>query len=270
MGDDKFFGKLNEAAKGGSGAGSGWGDISAVWTPASYNEALKAPPSSEKCRSLVRDLVETHFPAMRNTDEFVDLDDGLAIVSAHAKEMGYDALILFLDELILWLASYAADPVFVSREGQKVVKLVESDRADRPTPIVSFVARQRDLRELVGQHVTGAERLAFADVLDHHEGRFSVIKLEDRNLPAIAKKRILEPIDDAAKRAMDDEFARTVQIREEVMNTLLTRNSSKDDFRKLYPFSPALVETLVAVSSVLQRERAALKSDGHADGRAKG
>ena len=30
-------------------------------------------------------------------------------------------------------------------------------------------------------------------------------------------------------------------------------------FRKLYPFSPALVQTLIAVSSVLQRERTALK-----------
>jgi hypothetical protein len=180
-------------------------------------------------------------------------------MSAHAKEIGFDAIILFLDELILWLASYAADPVFVSREGQKVVKLVESDRADRPVPIISLVARQRDLRELVGQHVTGAERLAFADVLDHHEGRFSVITLEDRNLPAIAGKRILTPINDDAKRAMDDEFARTAQVREEVMNTLLTRHSNKEDFRKLYPFSPALVETLVAVSSVLQRERTALK-----------
>ena len=30
-------------------------------------------------------------------------------------------------------------------------------------------------------------------------------------------------------------------------------------FRMVYPFSPALVQTLVAVSSVLQRERTALK-----------
>lgn len=259
MGDDKFLAKLNEVAKPSAGGSGGWGDITASWTLESYQAALKARPNSEKCRALVRDLVETHFPAMRNTDEFVDLDDGLSIISAHAKEIGYDGLILFLDELILWLASYAADPAFVSREGQKVVKLIESDRADRPVPIVSFIARQRDLRELVGQHVTGAERLAFADVLNHHDGRFSVIKLEDRNLPAIAAKRILMPVNDAAKRAMDDEFARTAQIREEVMNTLLTRNSTKDDFRKLYPFSPALVETLVAVSSVLQRERTALK-----------
>jgi hypothetical protein len=259
MGDDKFFAKLNESSRDVGGKGAGWGNISANWTLSSYTEALAATPNSEKRRGLVRDLVETHFPAMRNTDEFVDLDDGLAIISAHAKEIGFDAVILFLDELILWLASYAADPVFVSREGQKVVKLVESDRADRPVPIISFVARQRDLRELVGQHVTGAERLAFADVLDHHEGRFGVIKLEDRNLPAIAAKRILQPINEDAKRVMDEEFARTAQIREEVMNTLLTRNSTRDEFRKLYPFSPALVETLVAVSSVLQRERTALK-----------
>jgi hypothetical protein len=43
------------------------------------------------------------------------------------------------------------------------------------------------------------------------------------------------------------------------MRVLLTSTGNRDDFRKLYPFSPALVETLVAVSSLLQRERTALK-----------
>jgi len=33
MGDEKFFRKLNEAAKGNSGDGAGWGNISATWTP---------------------------------------------------------------------------------------------------------------------------------------------------------------------------------------------------------------------------------------------
>jgi len=77
----------------------------------------------------------------------------------------------------------------------------------------------------------------FADVLDHHEGRFSVITLEDRNLPAIAGKRILTPINDDAKRAMDDEFARTAQVREEVMNTLADAELEQRDFRKLYPLA---------------------------------
>jgi hypothetical protein len=258
MGDATFFAKLNEGKTSGAAAG-GWGSISATWDAVRYTKALQASPSSEECRKLVRSLVDTHLPAMKNTEEFVDLDDGLAIISAHAKEIGYDALVLFLDELILWLASYAGDPQFVSREGNKVVKLVESSRSDRPVPIISFIARQRDLRDLIGQHIAGAERLAFADVLNHHDERFAVINLEDRNLPAIAEKRILLPKSEAARQEMDAEFARTLTLREEVMRTLLTRKSNRDDFRKLYPFSPALVDTLVAVSSLLQRERTALK-----------
>jgi len=256
MGDAKFFEKLNE---GKSGGGGGWGNISAAWDAVGYAGALKADPGSETCRRLVRDLVDTHFPAMRNIDDFVDLDDGLAEISAHAAGLGYDGVVLFLDELILWLASNAADPALVSREGNKVVKLVESGRADRPVPLASFIARQRDLRDLIGQHIAGAEKLAFSDVLSHHEGRFGVINLEDRNLSAIAEKRILPPKSAGAKARMDEEFERTRTIREETMKTLLTREANREDFRKLYPFSPALVETLVAVSSLLQRERTALK-----------
>jgi hypothetical protein len=256
MGDAKFLEMLNKGKSMGAG---GWGSISAAWDVDGYTQALGAAHNSEVCRRLVRDLVDTHFPAMKNTEEFVDLDDGLAVISAHAKELGYDTVVLFLDELILWLASYAADQSFISREGNKVVKLVESNRADRPVPLVSFIARQRDLRDLIGKQVAGAEKLAFSDVLSHHEGRFGVINLEDRNLPAIAAKRILLPKSDAAKTLMDAEFERTRTIREETMKTLLTRDANRDDFRKLYPFSPALVETLVAVSSLLQRERTALK-----------
>ena len=259
MGDAIFFEGLNEKKTVPISSAGGWGTINAKWDAVRYANALQANPNSEECRKLVRDLVDTHLPAMKNTEEFVDLDDGLAILSAHAKEIGYDSLVLFLDELILWLASKAGDPAFVSREGNKVVKLVESNRADRPVPIISFIARQRDLRDMIGQHIAGAERLAFADVLDHHEGRFGVINLEDRNLPAIAEKRILLPKSEAARQQMDAEFARTSTLREEVMKTLLTRKSNRDDFRKLYPFSPALVDTLVAVSSLLQRERTALK-----------
>lgn len=259
MGDAIFFEGLNEKKAAAAGGGGGWGTINAKWDAVRYANALQANPNSEECRKLVRDLVDTHLPAMRNTEEFVDLDDGLAVMSAHAKEIGYDSLVLFLDELILWLASKAGDPDFVSRESNKVVKLVESNRADRPVPIISFIARQRDLRDMIGQHIAGAQRLAFSDVLDLQEGRFGVINLEDRNLPAIAEKRILLPKSEAARQQMDAEFARTSTLREEVMKTLLTRKSNRDDFRKLYPFSPALVDTLVAVSSLLQRERTALK-----------
>jgi len=257
MGDELFFTTLN---RGSEANGSGWGEIGAGWDGASFEAAVSAPPKAEDRVRLVGDLVEKFFTYARSGDsEFVDLDTGLSIISKHAKSLGYDGLILFLDELILWLASHAANVEFVTREGQKLIKLVESQTADRPTPIISFVARQRDLRELVGENLTGAGIVSFSDTLKHWEARFATIKLEDRNLPAIAERRILRPKSEAARQQMDDAFRQTQQIQKEVMDVLLTSDSDPAAFRKVYPFSPALVETLVDVSSVLQRERTALK-----------
>src|SRR5690606_11660869 len=103
---------------------------------------------------------------------FINLDDGLSAISVHAESLGYDAVILFLDELILWLASHIGNLDFVQRESQKLTKLVESTNANRPVPLVSFVARQRDLRELVGDHIAGHELKSFADNLELQKGRF--------------------------------------------------------------------------------------------------
>ena len=192
-------------------------------------------------------------------ESFVSLDEGLAVLSKHAQDLGYDAVILFLDELILWLASQAADTAFVSSEGAKLAKLVEAQHADRPIPLVSFVARQRDLRELVGENLAGALHLSFSDALKYWEARFHTIRLEDRNLPAIAEKRVLRPVDERARAEIDAAFAALKDLRADVLDTLLTDEGQRREFRKVYPFSPALVQTLIAVSSVLQRERTALK-----------
>ena len=225
---------------------------------------MAAPPGDDARGRLVGDLVKHLFPAYQGvsagkTEAFLSLDKGLSVISRHAKDLGYDALILFLDELILWLASHAADPGFVHHEGQKLAKLVEAQTPDRPVPIVSFVARQRDLRDLVGEHVPGAEQLNFADALRHWEGRFHTITLEDRNLPVIAEKRVLRPKDEACRQELKRAFEQAIRVRPEVMQTLLTHDGDREMFRMVYPFSPALVQTLVAVSSVLQRERTALK-----------
>jgi len=263
MGDEAFFRGLNAGSEAGSG-GDGWGAIGARWDAAGFEAALASAPRSPERTRLVADLVSTLFKAYKDVakggeEAFVSLDEGLAILSRHAKSLGYDGLVLFLDELILWLASHVADMGFVAREGQKLAKLVESATADRPVPIISFVARQRDLRELVGEHVPGAERLGFADVLKYWEGRFHTITLEDRNLPEIAEKRVLRPRSEEARRTLDAAFAETLKLREDIMAILLTPKSTQKMFRQVYPFSPALVETLIAVSSVLQRERTALK-----------
>ncbi len=264
VGDETFFARLNETAASAAGAAAGWGNLSTQWDAASFEAALDAPAVAEERIRLVAALLGSFFSSyrdvMRGSEEaFVPLDDGLAVVARHAHDLGYDALVLFLDELILWLATHAADLQFLNKEGPKVSKLVEAETAGRAIPIVSFVARQRDLRELVGEQVTGALQLGFADVLQWWEARFERITLEDRNLPDIAARRLLRPRNEAARREIDDAYAQTERVRREVFETLLTPRADTAAFRKVYPFSPALVETLVAVSSLLQRERTALR-----------
>ncbi len=260
MGDEAFLAKLNQ------GRGDrGWGALDQGWNVDAYHGAGQAPPRSDDRARLVGDLIETYFSSYREVaagsgdETFLPLDDGLSVISRHAQGLGYDAVVLFLDELILWLASHSAEPAFVSREGQKLAKLVEAEVTDRPAPLISFVARQRDLKELIGEHVTGAEELSFADVLSWWEARFHKITLEDRNLPAIAARRILRAKSDDARGELDRCFEDTVRVRPEVLDTLLGQEGDRQTFRQLYPFSPALVQALVAISGVLQRERTALK-----------
>lgn len=262
LGDEKFFEDLNRGKS--AGGGGAWGKLAKGWDAARFEAALEAPPGSDERSRLVGDLVQHIFPAFRGIaqgkeEAYVDLDVGLSIISAHAKSLGYDGLILFLDELILWLATHSADLGFVQTEGNKLAKLVESRKADRPVPIVSFVARQRDLRELIGENVTGVEQLNFSDVLSHWEGRFHTITLEDRNLPVIAQRRVLKPKSEACRAELEDAFEKTAQIRGEIMEILLTREADRAMFKMVYPFSPAMIQALVAVSGALQRERTALK-----------
>ncbi|MGF6755245.1 phage resistance protein [Paraburkholderia sp. GAS42] len=263
MGDDAFFAKLNDGAISGSGGGGGWGAFESGWDAIAFEAAMLEAPNGEERSRLVGDLITQFFSAYRSLagsgESFVSLDDGLSIMSRHAKALGYDAVILFLDELVLWLASHAADVNFVSREGTKLVKLVEATNADRPIPLISFVARQRDLRDLVGENLAGSVQVQFGDVLKHWEARFHRITLEDRNLPAIAEKRVLRPVDEAARQTLQSTFDDVLKIRKDVLDTLLTTTADREMFRKVYPFSPALVQTLIAVSAALQRERTALK-----------
>ncbi|MBN8431455.1 hypothetical protein JF535_11385 [Microbulbifer salipaludis] len=262
MGDELFFDSLNKKAA--AAEDDGWGDLSAGWDGASFDAVLNDQASGDDKSRLVGDLIGAFFSSMQdmaNTESggYVDFDEGLRIMTEHAKALGYDAIILFLDELILWLASHLSDQRFIGNNIQKVVKLVEASEA-RALPVASFIARQRDLREFVGDQYTGAQQEALSDSLKYWEGRFHTITLEDRNLPVIAERRVLKPINAAAKEEIDSSFGRMDQsLRAEVQDILLTNSGDREMFRSLYPFSPALVQALVALSSALQRERTALK-----------
>ncbi|MEJ7765398.1 MAG: hypothetical protein WKF86_07870, partial [Acidimicrobiales bacterium] len=259
MGDGAFFAKLN------SGGGGGWGDLGgSTWDPASYAAARRAPVGSGQRHALLSAVVTTLLPAYASVargrgEAYVGLDEGLAALSQHARDLGFSAVVLFLDEVVLWLASRIANLEFVTSEGAKLAKLVEAENADRPAPIVSFLARQRDLAELVGANALGAEYAAFTQAMQWWEGRFSVITLGDENLPVIASKRLLSPKDERARALIDVAFSDAERARQDVLDVLLTGSGDRQQFRLTYPFSPAFISTLVAVSGALQRERTGLR-----------
>src|SRR5438477_381704 len=132
---------------------SGWGELESAWDATRFEAATEADPGSEERTRLVSDLVGTFFKsysvqAERQREAYLSMDKGLCVLSQHARNLGYDALLLFLDELILWLATRSVDLDFIQREAAKLTTLVEAQTPDRPIPVVSFVARQRDLRKL--------------------------------------------------------------------------------------------------------------------------
>lgn len=258
MGDEAFFAKLNTGKDG--GGDDAWGDYGGSWDATSFDTAAnQKDPLHDDQRRLVSDIVTHLITSLRNQGDFVDLDHGLVAMSHHAKDLGYDGIVLFLDELVLWLMSRSADPQFIASQGPKIANLVEGKIANAVIPVISFIARQRDLREALGDSLTGSTHKAMSQTMDWWDERFHKITLEDRNLPVIARERLLRPLNDDAKSEIDAAFAATTRVRQDVIDVLLTAESSKEAFRDLYPFSPALVQALVAVSGQLQRDRTALR-----------
>lgn len=266
LGTQKFLEGL-----GGGGDEDEWSGVlgSAAWDEDRYHAARAAAPQSSERQALVSALVENYFPAFQQARraDYVDLDTGLQAMSSHARTLGYDGVVLFLDELVLWLAFAMHTPDFFRREAQKLTKLVEGTYGTLDTPIVSFVARQMDLRKwFADSGASGAQQEALEQAFRHQEGRFAKIELGDDNLPFVASRRLLTPVSSAAKVAVDDAFQRLDRV-PKVWDVLLDgvnsddqhRGSDERTFRLTYPFAPALVSTLRTLASVMQRDRTALK-----------
>lgn len=254
VGEEAFFEPLNK----GAAADAGWGEIGGAWDRARFDESTQSSDPAVRAE-LFSELCKTRFKGWaQNNRGYVDFDSGLAIIANHAADLGYDGIVLFLDELILWLAGRAADAAWMHVETQKMVKLVEAGNMHRKIPLVSFIARQRNLAEMVGEDYAGVENVRLHESLKHWEGRYDTIVLEDNNLPAIVEQRILKTKDDAAKQALEQAFEKMRKGAKSSWSALLSK-SDADSFRKLYPFSPALVDALVALSNSLQRQRTAIK-----------
>jgi hypothetical protein len=97
-----------------------WGEPTAFWTTQKLDTALAAseahdgsplnlvnPTTGPELRAkLVHDAGTTLLPgftqqAAEDETGFISLDAGLSVIASHAKSLGYDGIILFLDELIL-------------------------------------------------------------------------------------------------------------------------------------------------------------------------
>jgi hypothetical protein len=271
LGEEKFLTGLN-AGSGDEAAGDDadpWAAVlgSGTWDAQRYAEGRAASQDSEVRQQLVSALVETYFRAYTQQAEYVDLDTGLAAIATHAKGLGYDAVVLFLDELVLWLAFSVQDREFFRRESQKLTKLVESSIGGRAVPLISFVARQMDLRRwFADSGASGSEQEALDRAFRHQEGRFATVVLGDDNLPYVASRRLLRPKNPEAQHRLEDAF-KAIDRRRDVWDVLLDgvntderhRGADEEAFRLTYPFSPALVSTLRSLASVMQRERTALK-----------
>lgn len=267
MGDETFLAALGEDSAGDDPFGALLG--ASGWSLEEYQAARAAAPGTEDRQRLVTALTRSDglFSNYSRLGEHVSLDEGLQAISDHAKALGYDAVVMFLDELVLWLAFKMQNQGSLGREAQKLTKLVEGNYGRLPIPLVSVIARQMELQQwFADSGASGTQQKALDDAFRHQSGRFRVIELGDDNLAHVAAKRLLTPKDDAAARAIEEAFS-GIDRAEGVWDVLLDgintdethRGASEQQFRLTYPFSPALVSTLRTLSGVMQRDRTALK-----------
>ena len=276
IGDEAFSARLDAGGSDDSGhtQDRAWGEMASVsyWTTDVLDRAFAARPESDNKdeRKLRQDLVSALLsgPFKRYADSigeagnaYLSLDEGLHVVSRHAKEqLGLDGVIMLLDELILRFTAFINDEGRIADELQTMSKLIESSY-NRPVPVISFVPRQRDLRDLVG---LGGGTEGINRTIHYWEDRFQDIHLADANLTEVVRHRLINPRSDEAAAEIDQAFERLRGSRPEVRDTLLDSQGGADtstweDFRRLYPFSPALLHVMVEMSYALSRSRSAIK-----------
>ncbi|WP_306316462.1 MULTISPECIES: DUF6079 family protein [unclassified Streptomyces] len=288
LGDAEVIRFLAGAAPAQAESTDDWGEFGAAfaWTADLLDEAMAAeelevgqkfdaanPSTPAELRARLAQDTAKVLPgyaerAVEQDGGFISLDRGLSVIAEHAKSLNYDGVVFFLDELILWFASRISSSEFVSRETAKITNLVEGGDERRAVPVVSFIARQRDLRDLVGSAEDGGRyQRAIVDNLELASGRFDRISLEDRNLPEIAHARLLRPLSTEADATIGEAFKKAKSTNAKFWDELLGGDgnnvgATEKAFRFTYPFSPTFMDTLVHLSSALQRSRTGLKLMG--------
>lgn len=176
--------------------------------------------------------------------------EGLRRMAEHAKAQGFGGLVLMIDEFLLWLAEKSGEEF--AREINSLNLIVDHSTGQRAAPVFVFVARQRNLQEFFPDLVDESK---IHEHLDHHSHRFEETRLQDVELRHIVRERVLRPRDGAAVEAA---VAALAEKHQRVLPAL-GAGADLDYLRDVYPFHPALIEMLVDVTSLMQRERSALR-----------
>lgn len=176
--------------------------------------------------------------------------DGLKRMGEHARAQGFGGIVIVLDEFLLWLAEKSGQEFIQEINNLNVI--VDHNTGQRPAPIFVFVARQRNLKEFFPDLVDESK---IHEHLDHHSKRFEVTTLNDVELRHIVKGRVLQPRDPAAIAAAVSGLAERHQ---KALPSLLM-GGDLEYLQDVYPFHPALIEMLVDVTALMQRERSALR-----------
>jgi hypothetical protein len=178
--------------------------------------------------------------------------DGLQRLTRHVKSQGYGGLVLLVDELLLWLKEKTA-PEFRAVINQLNVMVDHTDGM-RALPLFAFVARQRNIEEffpdLVDEH-------ALHEHLAHHSKRFEETTLEDVELRHVCRGRVVKRRPEHAE-AVETVVGGLAERHGKILSTLL-HGADVGYLRDVYPFHPALIEMLIDVSALMQRDRTALR-----------
>jgi hypothetical protein len=180
--------------------------------------------------------------------------EGLRRMAEHAKAQGFGGVVLLIDEFLLWLGEKSGQEFVEAINDLNVI--VDHNTGQRAVPVFVFVARQRKISEFFPDLVDESK---IHEQIDHHSKRFETTNLEDIELRHIVKERVLRA-NPSAKAAIAAAANRLGQDHEKILPGLLSNPDVDLAYLKdVYPFHPALIETLIDVTALMQRERSALR-----------
>jgi hypothetical protein len=176
--------------------------------------------------------------------------EGLQHLATHAKSQGFGAVLFLIDELLLWLGEKQTHEF--RQAINQLNTIVDHSDGQRAIPLVCFFAKQRNIREFFPDMV---QEDALHQHIDHHSKRFEPMELRDVELRHICKERVLKRRRPQEVQAVVDSLARE---HKNVLPAVL-QHADVGYLQDVYPFHPALIEMLIDVSSLMQRERTALR-----------